>query len=61
MKWITVLLLLVALWPGAATAQVMEKKVTGIFRPNALDPGNTAFENTTTRGSFCNWRPADCQ
>ncbi|AWH48309.1 hypothetical protein C1925_03585 [Stenotrophomonas sp. SAU14A_NAIMI4_5] len=61
MKWTTVLLLLAALWPGTATAQVVEKKVTGIFRPNALDPGNTGFENTTPRGSLCNWRPGDCQ
>ncbi|HDS1084710.1 MULTISPECIES: hypothetical protein [Stenotrophomonas] len=43
-----------------ATAQVVDVNVTGEFRPNALDPGDTAFRNTTPRGSFCNWRPAEC-
>ncbi|MEN5290326.1 hypothetical protein [Stenotrophomonas lactitubi] len=46
---------------STAAAQVVEVKVTGQFRPNALDPNNTAFENTTPRGSFCSWRPAECQ
>ncbi|WP_448672836.1 hypothetical protein [Stenotrophomonas riyadhensis] len=43
-----------------AEAQVVERTVSGEFRPNALNPGNTSFENTTPRGGFCNWRPAEC-
>ncbi|HBS56456.1 MAG TPA: hypothetical protein DEA38_12140 [Stenotrophomonas sp.] len=62
MKWIATLpLLFVSLWSVTAHAQVVEAKVTGVFRPSVLNPGNTAFENTTPRGSFCSWRPGDCQ
>ena len=55
-------LLLAALWisPAPAAAQVIETTVTGEFRPNAANPGNTAFVNTTPRGAFCNWRPTEC-
>ncbi|HFF3761909.1 hypothetical protein I5U56_05905 [Stenotrophomonas maltophilia] len=61
MKWIAALALsLGSLWAADVQAQVVERKVTGIFRPNALNPGNTTFENTTPRGSFCNWRPDEC-
>ncbi len=35
-----------------ATAQVVDVNVTGEFRPNALDPGDTAFRNTTPRGQL---------
>ncbi|MHC1655032.1 hypothetical protein ACODUL_17280 [Stenotrophomonas maltophilia] len=57
----TLVLLLACGWSARTQAQVVEKTVTGVFRPNALDPGNTAFENTTPRGAFCNWRPAECE
>ncbi|EML7989139.1 MULTISPECIES: hypothetical protein [Stenotrophomonas] len=52
--------LLMFLVSGPALAQVAEVKVTGRFRPSALNPGNSEFENTTPRGSFCNWRPEEC-
>lgn len=53
--------LLMFLVSGPALAQVAEVKVTGRFRPSALNPGNTEFENTTPRGSFCNWKPVECE
>ncbi|MBN5141805.1 hypothetical protein JY471_04610 [Stenotrophomonas maltophilia] len=43
-----------------AWAQTVETVVTGQFRPNAANPSNTSFENTTPRGAFCNWRPTEC-
>lgn len=54
------MLVLFALHATPVAAQVREVTVTGQFRPNALNPGNTAFENTTPRGAFCNWRPTQC-
>ncbi|MGE6334597.1 hypothetical protein [Stenotrophomonas sp. NPDC077659] len=53
-----VLCCLAAAFP--ASAQIKTVTVTGEFRPNALDPGNTTFKNTTPRGSFCSWRPDEC-
>jgi hypothetical protein len=55
------LVLLSSVWVPRVSAQTVEVNVTGRFRPNALDPGNTEFENTTPRGSFCTWRPTECQ
>jgi len=52
--------LLLTLFAAPVHAQVREVTVTGQFRPSALNPGNTAFENTTPRGAFCNWRPTQC-
>lgn len=57
----TVLLLLAPLTATSAAARVVEAEVTGEFRPNALDPGNTAFRNTTPQGAFCRWREAECK
>lgn len=57
---IRLLVVLATLIALPATAQVVDVNVTGEFRPNALDPGNTDFRNTTPRGSFCSWRPAEC-
>jgi hypothetical protein len=51
---------LMLLASGHSFAQVREVEVTGRFRPSALNPGNTEFENTTPRGGFCNWRPGEC-
>ncbi|MCR8713663.1 hypothetical protein [Stenotrophomonas indicatrix] len=56
-RWLVVLTTLMAL---PAAAQVVDVTVTGEFRPSALDPGNTDFRNTTPRGAFCTWRPAQC-
>lgn len=53
--------LLMLLVSADSLAQVAEVKVTGRFRPSALKPGNSEFENTTPRGSFCNWRSAECE
>ncbi|WP_416055559.1 hypothetical protein [Stenotrophomonas maltophilia] len=62
MKLLTALFILIAVfWVPVAEAQTVAKTVTGRFRPNALDPNNTEFENTTPRGAFCNWRPTECQ
>lgn len=57
---LTALLLVTLCWAAPASAQVAEVTVTGAFRPNALRPGQREFENTTPRGSFCNWRPDEC-
>lgn len=54
------MLVLFALHATPVAAQVRGVTVTGQFRPNALNPGNTAFENTTPRGAFCNWQPTRC-
>ncbi|UQA68589.1 hypothetical protein K1516_11525 [Stenotrophomonas maltophilia] len=56
----SVVAVLLVLAPGPLIAQVAEVTVTGQFRPSALNPGNTEFENTTPRGDFCNWRPVEC-
>lgn len=53
--------LLMLMVSGDALGQVAEVKVTGLFRPSALNPGNTEFENTTPRDSYCSWRPAECE
>ncbi|HEL4244657.1 hypothetical protein I5U23_16460 [Stenotrophomonas maltophilia] len=58
MKWLMGVFLV--LLSGSLAAQVAEVTVTGQFRPSALNPGSTEFENTTPRGAFCNWRPTEC-
>jgi hypothetical protein len=37
-----------------------EVSVTAIFKPSALNPSNTEFENTTPPGRYCTWRPDQC-
>ncbi|MEI2260063.1 hypothetical protein OHC51_03640 [Stenotrophomonas indicatrix] len=48
----------------AAMAQpvsAVEVNVTAEFKPSMLDPTRTTFTNTTPRGAYCTWAPAQCE